>query len=832
MDFLRQSIDIIWNRIPVESYIDGYMASSCPEVDVLHRHFDHLLVDCYEEVTLEEANGIEKQLIENWLYDERHGQGESFFNVLIHFANAVLSIDNDEPICRYVHLLRWWETSQLVGPDMLSSAFLAHHDLHANIDRKSFMWPPVLRHDNAALNAMLNKGLVELHAHLNGSSFNFDLQWLSLMNDPSGRGDTFRKLGYKSSQIIDLKPDRKLYDLHDLVVYAAELRRWLYVNLVEHQESALLLDIAKELPRTKITSIKEAISAERYMHAHRFSKPHDFKCESVDYAIDRVLPYHQQSGISFVNSILQGERRILYHALRYIYGSESSVMRDKVNRNLLLYTVIKCMLRNQLIQINDRKGFDNFRQYQDDKELFIKQGSIYDVLLKDLAFKNIFCNTPVRYLEYRIAPKNTPGEMVSSIAQIKQLDNSSYLQNDVIQAALTKGRKYAIVHFIKHGEKSMPLVLERNHRLRNEIKEKGIALKTVYQNSQLLRENLCAIDAANAERAARPEVFAHLFRYLLAEMNNYTPSMDDRVPRHSIHVTYHVGEDFWDVLDGLRAIDEALIFLNMKDGDRLGHALALGTDAERYYQKRHYSVIMPQHVMLDNMVWLYSKAPEYGVTLPPTSKRYIEDQIDELSRRIYGDRYFSPRVQYQAWLLRGDNKDALDMPMNLHKVGWHRYDLSRQTRERYADSCIPSEVKECLYAYHSCRENGDKMITLRFDKPLISVITDLQNRMMEYIGRKHISIETNPTSNRRIGDFTRYDQHPIFRFLNKVPVSINTDDLGVFDTSLYNEYSLLACAMEKDFNPDGTSHYDSPQAIYRILDEIREQSFSQCFVTK
>ena len=31
---------------------------------------------------------------------------------------------------------------------------------------------------------------------------------------------------------------------------------------------------------------------------------------------------------------------------------------------------------------------------------------------------------------------------------------------------------------------------------------------------------------------------------------------------------------------------------------------------------------------------------------------------------------------------------------------------------------------------------------------------------------KHISIETNPTSNYRIGDFERYDEHPILYFFN------------------------------------------------------------------
>ena len=51
-------------------------------------------------------------------------------------------------------------------------------------------------------------------------------------------------------------------------------------------------------------------------------------------------------------------------------------------------------------------------------------------------------------------------------------------------------------------------------------------------------------------------------------------------------VTYHVGEDFLDPVDGLRAIDEAVRFLEMGSGDRLGHATVLGLDLKKWYEKK------------------------------------------------------------------------------------------------------------------------------------------------------------------------------------------------------------------------------------------------------
>ena len=101
---------------------------------------------------------------------------------------------------------------------------------------------------------------------------------------------------------------------------------------------------------------------------------------------------------------------------------------------------------------------------------------------------------------------------------------------------------------------------------------------------------------------------------------------------------------------------------------------------------------------------------------------------------------------------------------------------------------------------------------------------------MTELGQRHIAVETTPTSNVRIGDFYRYDQHPIVRFKEHLPISINTDDVGVFDTSQPNEYALIACAMEKMRDGEGKPVYANKKEICDWLDEMREASISQRFV--
>ena len=88
----------------------------------------------------------------------------------------------------------------------------------------------------------------------------------------------------------------------------------------------------------------------------------------------------------------------------------------------------------------------------------------------------------------------------------------------------------------------------------------------------------------------------------------------------------------------------------------------------------------------------------------------------------------------------------------------------------------------------------------------------------------------------KIGSFTRYDEHPIFKFYNQglstphprhdICVSINTDDAGVFATSLEREYSLLVLAMEKN---NGENYVNTPRSIINWIENVRVMANEQVF---
>ena len=89
-----------------------------------------------------------------------------------------------------------------------------------------------------------------------------------------------------------------------------------------------------------------------------------------------------------------------------------------------------------------------------------------------------------------------------------------------------------------------------------------------------------------------------------------------------------------------------------------------------------------------------------------------------------------------------------------------------------------------------------------------------------------------------IGTIKKYDQHPIVRFNSRklkqafpgmsLSVSINTDDQGVFDTLLENEYALMVLALEKAKDEEGNKLYDI-EDIYEWLSYVREMGIEQSF---
>ena len=797
--------------------------------------------------TLDQIRAVAKMFSTHWsrpgATDENvhYATKPTIFNMLLHFVDGgMLHLENDTPVCHWEGLLRWHTLTTDIGEDILVCAYLAGHDivLPPSHPRKNFNWNPCLRTDDASLNLLLELPLADIHSHLKGSSLNFDINWICLMNMIDRREKIFKKLKEKvqSSHLSEKGIGEGLYKK---AVLAAAIRLYL-LELVRGKESShsdILMKLLDDINETDVISeaskLQSKIENTRQSIGKQYKSMKDGQTAIFDYAIINGVSVEKVDALT----LLSGERYLLYSLLSNIYkGANEGPKTDSL---LYLYLVIKNEIRHELTQLNDSVGFDNFNIYENRKLLFVKEHKEYENAAIHLALKGFFGDYDggSRYHEVRITPENSGGEIVQSI---QKLDHA--IESDLLKQDDTQWNYRYIFHFIKKPD-DLKSVECRHYDLRKEVKEQSLAIYK-YRNSLIqchdgtyLADRAVGIDAANSEIACRPEVFAQAFRFL----RHHTIENDNLHRPHDLGVTFHVGEDYMDVVDGLRAVSEAISFLQLRKGDRIGHGLVLGVDVKEYYKSRNYTIAMSLQMMVDNMAWLHHRVKGlkgFGYILGG-----IKETFEDCYRKVYsGSIVPSIELYYKSMLLRGDAPECYKEDGTVNNMG---DDLVEWKSKALNSDILCSKAREyrearkLFYQYHYCqkgKQNGAIYNEWVVDDGIISAIAEIQQQILDEVEEIGLAIECNPTSNLRIGEFDRYDEHPILKFNNdglrvfpkqSLSVSINTDDKGVFSTSIEREYALIAYAIMRYFKLNG--YEISNTEVYDWLDRIRLNSLSQRF---
>lgn len=874
MENLRQALKLLFLQKSPQEILGKWSKGGSADAEIDREDLRLRYSDDYRAFTLDQSDCAYQHLRNVWMHAPDNsvlhfaGRGAgadkqgTVFNVLLHFAGEVLLETNGAPVCRYEHLLRWNDLTACLGEDIFTTSFLAAKDELSGTKRQNYCWPVVIGHDNRAFNELFRHKMSDLHFHLKGSSVNFELNWMSLMNKTFGWSNTFGMLARHQDSSPVYEENAGQMPLYLYVVKAAAIRVLLFDFLSGNKEifscpskhsTGLQGLVWRTLNAADITEVQysarlldDVIQSFRNTIGHRY-RGTDGSELIPDYAItDRNTQYLQ--GIDRLLSVLSGERWLLYQIFRGIYAGKWS--NRHLNSLFYAYLAIKTKFRAEIIQHNNRAGFDNFNIYEKRKSLFIPDGSVYDGLLAQLAVCEFLGQGKKRFLEARIAPKHSGKRLKRAIRGVNSnVSRSHFIDKETAQKI--DGRYSLTLHFIKQKDPdahSRVLFRCRQAELRKKVYQEALAIRDVRRDSFFSqRGQIRGIDAANSEILTRPEVFAQAFRFLRNELRT-----DAQYP-NSLGLTYHVGEDFLDAVDGLRAVDEVLTFMGFHNGDRLGHAIVLGIDVRNYYAKRHNILIIPLQVLLDNVVWLYHK----GQDLPRFCRvrRELEILYETTYRKVYGTDKNSDGIRpslwdyYQSWLLRGDNPDTRLLRRNdseycsdifRFKAGngyWHAFDLNPTS-----DSILARKndvARKLYYDYHynrKVKERGARTEQVSLSDELVAHIADVQEKMLCEIERQNICIECNPTSNLLIGQIEGYRHHPILRFHNHglnlnlpphaISVSINTDDKGIFATSLEREYSLLALALEKEFAKEKEN---PPRTIYEWLDQIRKMAAEQRF---
>ena len=354
-------------------------------------------------------------------------------------------------------------------------------------------------------------------------------------------------------------------------------------------------------------------------------------------------------------------------------------------------------------------------------------------------------------------------------------------------------------------------------------------------------------DAAGNEMSCPPEVFAPAFRLLAS-------SDSDSGSALLSNATYHVGEVFADVASGVRAVDEALRFLNLQCNDRIGHGTALGIDPA-WWREKFPRVNLCKGALLDNLVWiwgigdlfdaeshssssreamlaLFGPAHEKKVFWPLGGRDCLHEKICHLYDEIYAPinglvkKIEVPSVLYRAWALRSLDVRRIDERSSNYMHPWEQKEISDINRAR-----MDEEAFSVFEAYHR-----NALVRYNYNTPVeddMGYIPDdvlhmLQDYVILKLNNAEIAVEVMPTSNKRITGYRSYAEHHAIRWLcddeeTNLPVPsivLATDNPGLFSTTIRNEYVHLMLALNQSNQMTKSRCLDTLCAIHNKGEQL------------
>lgn len=858
------------------------------------------------------------------------------FDIVFNFSDKIITYCDENYRFKYEFTDIWRDFTKSMDEEIAVISAIFQDDMRKrNYNRMSWDWPFCIEHDNHELISILkrDKGVSENHFHLRGSSAYYYISWVLLMNNVFNKSYEKGFSQIEKNRLKATKDSIRQTPLSLICLKAAAIRLFLYSAVVDDtalfeegfiEKNAFSKDADtygseynfdydnefKDLERIPLKSVKKYYCTNKALfqtykkycleNMYIWLTDEVLTCNNIKlFPIKQIqdtakrwnfigaahgnIDYAQ--GNSILNNkkyfTLSGERSVIYNSIKYI--SQKTGDYKKIESLLYLYLHAKHQFRVELVQSNIYIGFHNFQDYQNRKDYFIPWSDEFEKKIITDTICSIMEVPKIHRAELRITPRNTAKENISNIkvcenaieCALKYIESDQKAPKDKpdVSCAKTdlKNRFFYTLHFIKNPDPFFQTGRCRDYDLRKKTEQQANAIMELRNSYYDIAKRILGIDAAGEEINCRPETYGTVFRRLqYYDKNSVNISHISKL--HQIKATYHVGEDNYDIVDALRAINEAILFLGLRSGSRLGHATLLGIPPERFYEGKKNSVHMPRQIFLDNIVWMYffikSNAVYFDdcallmsyleeqfqihfneIYLDGIQSGYVNNTIGKIPHQKYCDNIpknremcnFDMYHYYLSWLLRGDDPD-------LYSKGYFNSPCIQP--ETYRICCSDESMStarksfEAVYLYYlyhynnKVRELGSREINAALPKYFINAVDAVQKELIKKIESFGIAIETNPSSNLFISSIKSYDEHPISNFydnrLKKNPretqlnVSINTDDKSVFSTCLSNEYAYLAFYLENKRNDKGDFLYKRFE-IYSWLDEIRRMGNEQSF---
>jgi len=679
--------------------------------------------------------------------------------------------------------------------------------------------PCITPRDGAVEDYISREGLHESHLHLNGSSF-AEQCWLRAMARPdleikqfsglwqaaqrSPAGDRVRELARLND--TDFNPTQFRHDL----MLARQLRGWL-VHFSQYPTSSLqcfpwraddLRGWHRRVPAPKL--------------------PKSFN------------PLHCPLNEALIAELSWMTKLLSQHSLP-----------PQVDRMLHLYLLLQHQYRALMVQGEELYGFDQFQKFtQTELRSLAEKG--YLQRLKDMHGHHDQISQSA-YLEGRFAPKSTAAENVFLLNSIL-LDYLEYLQEgsstkvgvkkgglssvlegldkvcEQTDARWPRRQQLALVaHFIKEDWDITRGGSYRHYKLRRKLDAQMTQLRKTLTDHPRLHRWVRGVDGAANELHAPPEVFASVFR---------------QAERAGLgHRSFHVGEDFPHLLTGLRHMVDALELLDLRNGARIGHGTALGIAPELWLMRMPSTLHLKRSERLLDLLAAWQLLRE--ISNAPAQAYQVELLLQDLLPQVFATSV-SAHLFERAMKFRGLH---LGFVSSLHRNPNWRWesaslvDSLREEARRVSDAKAQDlDAMTLFWQWHSDRalwQRSEYLIGVESQDVLFTpaLYLCLQQALMKRVALRRVVIETLPSSNVRISQYERFNEHHALRWMGipghardgdtPIMVSLGSDDPGIFAGNLKGEFYQLYAVLRQQ----GLSDAEALRHVSAINERGRQYRF-------
>jgi len=261
-------------------------------------------------------------------------------------------------------------------------------------------------------------------------------------------------------------------------------------------------------------------------------------------------------------------------------------------------------------------------------------------------------------------------------------------------------------------------------------------------------------------------------------------------PRLGLGVTVHAGEDFVHLLGGLRRVDEAVRSFDLREGDRIGHAVALGVDVRRWSDSAGRLPVMREERLLD-LVWEWQWYARGHCRGAPDRLAVIEQETLRITKSMFG-RPCTPAHMADVF-------ECLHSERDLRRLGFPT-GLRRAVASSAGDDPLATLA---IYLTSTRVFREGRAIDWIDPASEAATLEAIQSTLRREIGSRGLTIEVNPTSNLLIANLADLTSHPLWRLrpprgngdAPPVAICIGSDDPVTFATNLREEFALLHDAL-------------------------------------